>query len=110
MTGVSKLQALHLRKGSTIREHVNSMLELNPAMQEDFSYQNPEDDQLFQADYDHMGSDKNCKSCDEARLIQRKPRATNVPAIHYGHIGSANQVMRRCYAREASTRNGHNLL
>ena len=75
------------------------MLELNPAMQ-DFSYRNPEDDQLFQADYDHMGSDKDCKSCDEERLIQRKPRTTNVPLIHYGLIGSANQVMRHGVTRE----------
>ena len=69
ITGVSKLRALHRRKGSAIREHVNSMLELNPEMQQDFSYRNPEDDQLFQADYDHMGSDEDCKNCDEERLM-----------------------------------------
>jgi nucleoside phosphorylase len=100
MTGVSKLQALHLRKGSAIGEHVNSMLESNPAMQQDFSYRNPEDDRLFREDYEHMGNDKNCKNCDEERLIQRKPRTTNVPVIHYGLIGSANQVMRHGVTRE----------
>ena len=47
----------------------SSMLESNPAMQQDFSYRNPEDDQLFQADYDHMGSDEDCKNCDEERLM-----------------------------------------
>jgi hypothetical protein len=98
MTGVSKLQALHLRKGSAIRKHIDSMLESNPAMQQGF--QNPEDDQLFQAEYDHMGCDKNCRSCDEERLIQRKPRTTNVPFIHYGLIGSANQVMKHGLTRE----------
>ena len=80
--------------------HVNSMLELNPAMQQEFSYQNPEDDQLFHADYDHMDSDKDCKSCDQERLVQRKPRPTNAPVIHYGLIGSANQVMRHGVTRE----------
>ena len=80
--------------------HVDSMLESNPAMQQEFSHRNPEDDQLFQADYDHMDSEKDCKSCDEKRLIQRKPRTTNVPAIHYGLIGSANQVMRHGITRE----------
>ena len=94
------MQALHLRKGSAIQKYVNSMLELNPAMQQKFSCQNPEDDQLFQADYDHMDSDKDCKSCDEERLIQRKPRTTNAPVIHYGLIGSANQVMRHGITRE----------
>jgi nucleoside phosphorylase len=100
MTGVSKLQSLHLRKGSAIRVHVDSMLESNPAMRQDFSYRNPEDDQLFQAEYDHIGCDKNCRSCDEERLIRRKPRTTNVPVIHYGLIGSANQVMRHGLTRE----------
>ena len=100
MTGVSKLRALHLRKGSAIREHINSMLESNSAMQQDFCYQSPKDDQLFQANYDHMDSSKGCGSCDEERIIQRKPRTTNVPVIHYGLIGSANQVMRHGVTRE----------
>jgi nucleoside phosphorylase len=100
MTGVSKLRALHLRKGNVIRKHVNSMLELNPAMEEEFSYQNPEDDQLFQADYDHIDSGKDCKSCDQECLIQRKTRTSNVPVIHYGLIGSANQVMTHGVTRE----------
>ena len=100
MTGVSKLGALHLRKGNAIREHINSMLELNPAMQQNFSYQGPQDDQLFQADYDHMDSGEDCKSCDEECLIQRKPRTTNVPVIHYGLIGSANRVMSHGVTRE----------
>jgi nucleoside phosphorylase len=100
MTGVSKLRALHLRKGSAIQEHINSMLDSNSAMQQDFCYRSPEDDQLFQANYDHMDSSKGCESCDEERIIQRKPRTTNVPVIHYGLIGSANQVMRHGVTRE----------
>jgi hypothetical protein len=100
MTGVSKLQAQHLRKGSAIRKHVDSMLELNPAMQQDFNYRNPEDDQLFQADFDHMDNEKDCKSCDKERLVQRILRTTNVPVIHYGLIGSGNRVMRHGVMRE----------
>ena len=100
MTGVSKLQAFHLRKGSAIREHVSSMLELNPAMQQDFSRRKLEEDKLFQADYDHMDSGKGCKSCDENRLVQRIPRDPDVPVIHYGLIGSGNQVMRHGLTRE----------
>ena len=100
MTGVSKLRARHLRKGSAIQEHVDSMLKLNQAMQQDFNYRNPEDDQLFQADYDHMDGETDCKSCGEERLVQRKSRSTNVPVIHYGLIGSANRVMRHGVTRE----------
>ena len=76
------------------------MLKSNPEMQQDFSRRNPEDDQLFQADYDHIESGKGCKNCDEERLVQRIPRTTNVPVIHYGLIGSGNQVMRHGVMRE----------
>ncbi|KAN0068953.1 hypothetical protein V8E54_013122 [Elaphomyces granulatus] len=98
MTGVSKLQARHLRKGNAIRGHVDSMLESNPAMQQKFKY--PKDDQLFHADYDHMDGEKYCKNCSEERLVQRKSRTPDVPVIHYGLIGSANQVMRHGVTRE----------
>ncbi|KAN0083718.1 hypothetical protein V8E54_002806 [Elaphomyces granulatus] len=100
MTGVSKLQARHLRKGNAIRGHVDSMLESNPAMQQKFKCRNPKDDQLFHADYDHMDGEKDCKNCSEERLVQRKSRTPDVPVIHYGLIGSANQVMRHGVTRE----------
>ena len=100
MTGVSKLQARHLRKGNAIREHVDSMLESYPAMQQKFKYRIPKDDQFFQADYDHMDGEKDCKNCSEERLVQRKSRTPDVPVIHYGLIGSANQVMRHGVTRE----------
>ncbi|KAN0076279.1 hypothetical protein V8E54_006421 [Elaphomyces granulatus] len=87
MTAVSKLRAWHLRKGNGIRGHVDSMLESNPAMQQKFKY--PKDDQLFHADYDHMDGEKDCKNCSEEHEI-----------IHYGLIGSANQVMRHGVTRE----------
>ena len=100
MTGVSKLQARHLRKGNAIRGHVDSMLESNPAMQQNFKRRNPEDDQLFQADYDHMDGEKDCKNCNEEGLVQRKSRTPDIPVVHYGLVGSANQVMRHGVTRE----------
>jgi len=69
-------------------------------MQQKFKYRNPKDDQLFQADYDHTDGEKDCKICDKERLVQRIPRTPDVPVIHYGLIGSANQVMRHGVTRE----------
>ncbi|KAN0067053.1 Nucleoside phosphorylase domain containing protein [Elaphomyces granulatus] len=100
MTGVSKLRAWHLRKGNAIRRHVDSMLESNPAMQQNFKHRNPEDDRLFQADYDHMDGEKDCKNCNEEHLVQRMSRIPNFPVVHYGVIGSANRVMRHGVTRE----------
>ncbi|KAN0076444.1 Pfs domain protein [Elaphomyces granulatus] len=108
MTGVSKLQARHLRKGNAIRGYIDSMLESNPAMQQNFKYRNPKDDQLFQTNYDHMDGEKDCRNCSEERLVQRSSRTPDVPVIHYGLIGSANQVMKHgergilCFEMEAA--------
>ncbi|KAN0087259.1 hypothetical protein V8E54_000947 [Elaphomyces granulatus] len=100
MTRVSRLRARHMMKGNAIRGHVDSMLESNPAMQQKFKHRNPEDDQLFQADYDHTDGEKDCKNCNEECLVQRKSRTPDVPVVHYGLIGSANRVMRHGVTRE----------
>jgi hypothetical protein len=73
MTGVSKLRARHLRKGNAIRQHVDSMLKSNPAMQQDFKHRNPEDDQLFQADYDHMDDEINVEMIKAIKVTSTWP-------------------------------------
>jgi hypothetical protein len=100
MTGVSRLQAQHERKGSAVGQYVSKMLTSNPRMVRRFRYQGSEHDQLFEADYDHVDSGKGCENCDKERLLARESRDTNDPVIHYGLIGSANQVMRHGATRE----------
>jgi hypothetical protein len=65
-----------------------------------FQHQGSEHDQLFEASYDHDGGGKGCETCDKERLLVREPRDTTDPAIHYGLIGSANQVMKYGATRE----------
>ena len=63
-------------------------------MQQDFSCPNPEDDQLFKADYDYIDDGKNnCESCNKECLVRRKPRTTNAPAIHYGLIDINHMII-----------------
>jgi len=99
LAGVAKLQAHHRIEGTaSVQESIDSMLKSKKAMQQDF--QKPKVDQLFKSDYNHVDDDKDCEICDKERLIQRKPRTSNDPVIHYGLIGSANQVMRHGGTRE----------
>ncbi|KAI9766644.1 MAG: hypothetical protein M1839_004799 [Geoglossum umbratile] len=100
LTGVSTLRVQHLENGSAIPHYISRMLLSRPVMEQDFQYQGPEHDRLFDADYDHKDSKKPCKNCDETRLSCREPRATNDPVIHYGLIASANQIMRHGATRE----------
>lgn len=52
-----------------------------------------QDDCLFQGEYDHVASDT-CTDCDRSKLFPRTPRENQEPVIHYGLIGSANQVVK----------------
>ena len=103
MTAISKLRANHSIKGSVIGEYISKMLESRPLMMKNFKHQGIEHDQLFAADYDHRGiSGKDCQSegCDKGYLVTRKPRINNDPAIHYGLIGSANNLIEHGVTRE----------
>ncbi|RHZ65358.1 uncharacterized protein CDV56_109374 [Aspergillus thermomutatus] len=63
-------------------------------------FSRPECDWLFQWTYDHKGKEANCSACDQKELVDRPPRATNEPLIHYGLIASGGQVI-----KDARTRN-----
>ncbi|EPS44771.1 hypothetical protein H072_1200 [Dactylellina haptotyla CBS 200.50] len=58
-----------------------------------FAHPGREQDQLFQADYHHNG-ENTCDNCDADRRVIRSSRGNNEPVVHYGLIGSGNQVMK----------------
>ncbi|KAK6544651.1 hypothetical protein TWF694_001340 [Orbilia ellipsospora] len=58
-----------------------------------FAHPGQDQDQLFQAEYDHNGEDT-CDNCDKDRRVDRSSRETDEPVIHYGLIGSGNRVMK----------------
>jgi hypothetical protein len=73
------------------------MLEGNPKLANAFKYQGSSNDRLFKADVIHAKEKKSCKSCcgdGGTNLVPRKDRRDISPVIHYGTIGSANQVMK----------------
>ncbi|KAL6831272.1 putative kinesin [Trichoderma sp. SZMC 28015] len=98
--GVSVLRARHRRENTQVPSHINTMLQSNEKMRGYFDHPGLEHDQLFRADYDHKDGKSSCETCDKGALLVRKPRADKYPAIHYGLIGSANQVMKHGMTRE----------
>ncbi|OPB37494.1 hypothetical protein A0O28_0044060 [Trichoderma guizhouense] len=98
--GVSVLQANHRKEISQVPSHIDAILQSNRKMGGYFDHPGLEHDQLFRADYDHVDGESSCETCDRGALLVRKPRADKDPAIHYGLIGSANQVMKHGMTRE----------
>ncbi|KAJ4125230.1 hypothetical protein NW754_013516 [Fusarium falciforme] len=72
--------------------------------QEDWAYPGSEKDILFRPDYPHLRGD-DCDACNEDQnpknMVERKPRKSNNPKIHYGNIGSSNIVIKDARRRDS---------
>ncbi|KAL2817897.1 hypothetical protein BDW59DRAFT_181989 [Aspergillus cavernicola] len=78
-------------------------IEHNPLPGQESAFTRPsQEDCLYQADYDHVDSNsKTCISCDPTQIVPRPPRnCRDVPAVHYGLIASANQVVKDTRLRD----------
>ncbi|KAJ4855375.1 ankyrin repeats (3 copies) domain-containing protein [Trichoderma breve] len=56
-------------------------------------------DQLFSPAYRHV-SEADCLVCDPAQLVERLPRDSDDPIVHYGLIASGNAVLRSAKRRD----------
>lgn len=100
MANVEKLRAQHRMIGNKITEYLAEMLNKYPAMEEQkYFYQGAERDVLFEATYNHEGG-RSCDGCNRSRVMDRAPRRTTSPRIHYGTIGSSNLVVKDAITRD----------
>ncbi|KAH0591637.1 hypothetical protein MHUMG1_10629 [Metarhizium humberi] len=103
LTALATLQARHLTEDSRVIEFV-SKAQAKIAPHKTRRFVRPtQEDCLFQAEYDHVASDT-CMNCDRSKLIPRSPRKHQEPVIHYGLIGSANQMVRDGMRRDQLAR------
>ncbi|KAK4866200.1 hypothetical protein LT330_008541 [Penicillium expansum] len=102
LNAVSMLQGQHARKGHEICELLSNMLANNPRMGKKFKHPGSAKDQLFKPEISHVAG-KKCELCrgpDNTNLVRRKQRPSDEPQIHYGTIGSADQVMKDAILRD----------
>lgn len=105
LTALTILQAHHLTENSRVVDFVSDIQAKLPPRQATKFSPPTQEDCLFQADYDHIASDNRvasdtCVNCDRSRLFPRPPREHKEPVIHYGLIGSTNQVIRHGRLRD----------
>lgn len=101
LQSLQSLQTHHLRRGHKLAEILEAMFKKEPHMTKAFGYPGLGHDQLFDPPYNHESGPTNCDRCDPSQVPQGwKPRDTSEPQIHYGTIGSANQVMRSGLTRD----------
>lgn len=105
LNALASIQADHERKDSKVPLFLREMLEKNPKMGKrskqnpGYAHQGCDSDRLFKASCDHVpGPD--CRGCDTADEVQRDPRDTTNPDIHYGIIASGNTLVKDAAARD----------
>ncbi|RAH61689.1 purine and uridine phosphorylase [Aspergillus piperis CBS 112811] len=111
LTAVSRLMADHLRKRPILDKYLTEIVKKYPDMRSVYSHPGVEHDILFASDYDHdtLRDGSFCDGCDRSKLVQRQPRLSTAPHIHYGLIASGNRVMRDGKTRD-KLRDGHDIL
>jgi nucleoside phosphorylase len=98
LSALSKMQAMQSFQGNQLTQYLS---EIKPSMQQrGFQYQGAESDQLFEAEYDHVGDNPTCEKCEVDKLVKRLDRDNSDPVIHYGTIASGNQVMKHGKTRD----------
>ncbi|KAI8665872.1 NACHT domain-containing protein [Fusarium keratoplasticum] len=100
---VRGLQAQYARKGHQLGQAVSNVISKNPMLQDEYSRPNSSTDFLFRSDFTH-GSRGCAEFCakDPSSLVTRRLRTVyhDKPAIHYGIIASANQLMKNAITRD----------
>jgi nucleoside phosphorylase len=99
LMAVSQLQSDSMMGKAPIGQIVEDVLQKYEGMRGQFA--RPNQDLLFNSVYDHQSSNPDCSTCDQIQLVNRAPRATNEPYIHYGLVASGNQVMKNAKTRDS---------
>lgn len=105
LTAMSGLQAEHKIKGHTIQRDIEACLLANERLRKEFSRPDATTDRLYKSFIVHPTSQSSCpSSCgiDENSVGMRPLRGEGEddPAIHYGLIASANQLMKNAKLRD----------
>jgi nucleoside phosphorylase len=103
LNAVSMLQGQHRRKGHKISEKLSKMVLENPLMAREFQYPGSAKDRLFKSNIVHVDGKKSCKYCCgplDVNLVKREDRYDSAPHLHYGTIGSADQVIKDATLRD----------
>jgi len=106
-TALVNLQAQHDMNGHKITEMISKMITAHPRLGTKFWRPHEKDDKLFKSDFLHLEGKSTCNKCcgdDNKNLVRRKERDEATPVVHYGTIGSADQVMKDAVLRDTWAR------
>ena len=96
-TAVANLKSRSLVDGYEFHNIYEEMLVQKSRMKQTFK--KPTNDVLYKPEYVHRaGAGDDCSACDISQVAERSPRDESI--VHYGLIGSGNQVIRNAIFRD----------
>ncbi|CAG8164665.1 unnamed protein product [Penicillium salamii] len=102
-TAMTGIQAQYKRKGHKLTEAIDIILDTNVRLRSEYERPESTTDRLFQPSVNHE-LDCDAASCanDASNWLPRRERSNHEdnPAIHYGLIASANQLMKDALIRD----------
>lgn len=100
LNALSALKADGEVSGFELGTYLHEILRKSPNMQAKYGRPHERDD-LYRADYEHVGDSRDCDRCDKSNLVNRTHRkSTTEPEIHYGNIASGNSKIRSAAERQ----------
>ncbi|KAF5662744.1 ankyrin repeat [Fusarium heterosporum] len=100
LTAVGKAETAAIFEESKMRRYMSEIAQKSPTI---FVYPTPDQDVLFESDYDHItiesGKDR-CIHCNRDRIRSRQPREVPYPIVHHGLIASSRHLMRHGMTRD----------
>ncbi|KAH6973905.1 hypothetical protein EDB80DRAFT_347304 [Ilyonectria destructans] len=96
------IKAQYKIEGHQLEEAINGILERKPRLQQEYKRPKPSSDRLFKTEITHDSACAMVCSDNVSNLILRPERTKDEdnPAIHYGLIASANQLMKDALVRD----------
>lgn len=101
---MNNIRAQYESHGHQLEQTIATLIQRNPRLQRRYSRPPQDNDRLYQPSATHIQGRPNCANCgdDPLRVHNRPPRQNfdDNPAVHYGLIASANQLMRDAVTRD----------
>ncbi|KAI4206290.1 MAG: hypothetical protein LQ346_001186 [Caloplaca aetnensis] len=99
LNALASMQADFEMQGFDLGKYLRENLKDKQRMLEKYGRPH-EKDELYRAEYDHVGANRECTHCDRGKLVPRYPRSPMDVRYHYGTIASGNLVMKHGTERD----------
>ena len=100
LSAMGKAETAAIFDESKMPRYISEIVQKDPV---NFAHPGPEQDVLFEPNYDHATiepEESGCSHCDPDRIRSRQPREVQDPKVHYGLIASCHHLPRHGATRD----------